>query len=556
MRKKQKLLWTLLFLFGLIFIIKSNFLLLRERPIIFSDEPCIIRMAMYLAENFKLASCQEITQLPAVSPLPLYSILIAPLFLFFKNNAAYTAILLFNAFLSSTLVYPLYKILREFTSKHKYILFSIVTILFSTQITSYESLALTENLFIVLNIWLLHFYIKYLNKEGKKNLLISITLGIAATLTRPFGFISLVALGINEVLRRKIDKKRRRKMFILIALFAVSLLIIILFKYLPTENYVNKIQSLKSLSNWVKIIQALIDQAFSFIIAIFFIPILLIANRFKNNNESVERFKFFIISIVILIGLISSQHVFGYLIGNQAGNPNTGGITRYINLPLILLLIYCLGTLADLEKFKLDKQSKIIIAISFIILLTHKFETLKYSLNVDIGVITNKLAANSNAIDSSLLSYPAITILLTCTLALTILLIKNRIKETKILFGIFVIVLGINSYIEIHSVSKNHPLATYFSSEEEENVTFILDDYETLDFEALWLLLSLTNNNIQLIVMNPPSELSKDLKIENIGGMKELESYKNAHYILTEYQSDLNLESIFKKSINIYKAVQ
>jgi len=194
MKKQTK---YLILLFLIIFLIKSIISLYYQGIYFFSDEGCISKIGIHLANNFELKTCKEITNAPVGEPLPIYSILLSTVYLFFRGIKSYHAILILNSFIIASLTFPLFSIIKKFIKNNKINFLIIFTTLFLPQIIIYEKTYMTETLFVVINIWFLYFYIKSFEKNKLRNKIFSLLLALLGTFTRPFGFIMILAMTTN-----------------------------------------------------------------------------------------------------------------------------------------------------------------------------------------------------------------------------------------------------------------------------------------------------------------------------------------------------------------------
>lgn len=362
MFKKNKTKFFLLFLFISVLIAKVILLLQMSGTFMYSDEACMIIKARHFAENFQIDKCQEISGAPAGEPMPFYSIVISPAYWFGNlGMTSYYLVLFINALLVSTLVFPLFFFFNKLAKikSKKLISFLTFLILFMAPLSLYEKMVATESLFVVSNIWLIYFYIKsFEKKHALRNKFLAIFFAILSALTRPFGFISLIALTINEIFQAK----NKKLLFFMIP----GAVVLTIFAFISVGLDLTFFKVLLDFFNpkrLVLIIAAIKNQINSFIIATALIPILIfLSNIFTTKIKEISKIKVFLISYLFMNFGIAANHLYGYSV---KGRPLTL-LTRYINFPVILITIFAFIFIYRNKKTIINK---ITIAASFLTLI-------------------------------------------------------------------------------------------------------------------------------------------------------------------------------------------
>lgn len=491
----NKTLRNLLILFASIFTIKAIISFFYSGTYFYSDEACIVIKAKHIAEAFSLLPCKEIAHAPGGDPHPLFSIVISPIFYFFKGFSAYIAVLILNSLLISSLVFPLYWIIRNFIKKDRIIFLIIAVTLFLPHITIYEKTVLTESLFVVLNIWLLCFYGKYktLKKNNKKYLILTILFAILAGFERPFGFIVSLALIINEIIT---SKKRLKILLILTPVFLT-----IIFATLLILGNVGTIfeRFLKIFTNYhyfILGITALKNQINSLTVATLFIPIIIFAGNFKDKSvDFFKKTKWYILILIILNIGISANHIYGYLYTNNI----TDLITRYINVSIILLMLFSFIFLFKTKKFILNIPNTIITLLAMVALVFFNSQTVKHSLNLDLSLFYEMKGVSSGNLLSQnrLMEFFFFPIIISL---FSLLVFEKR----KLLIPIFLSIFFIwGSYLYYWNMEYSKGQNT----SKEENVLLRDTEYNLLVLQPegtrmvyflIWNLKTLTNNHADI----------------------------------------------------------
>lgn len=548
MTKTKKTLWNLLILGQIIFVIKALLSFGIEAFYIFPDEACMILRARHFAEFFRIESCGYISGFEASSPFPLNSIILAPLTYFWHGTDLYQAMLILNAALVATLVWPLYQIFRNFVKSDKKIYIAIFSILFLAEFIIYEKTVMSETLFIILNIWLIHFYIKSFESEKLLNKYksASIAFAILGALTRPFGFISGLAIIINEAI---INKNRKIILLTLPIFSAFSIYLLSLF--IPDLGSIlsTKFEALlRNPAYFWALIKSLANQLNSFTIATFFIPMIYFAN-FINTKipKFLPKIKYFLLSYIFLNFVISAQHIFGYLSLSQF---DPGLLTRYIHSSIIIIYIFGLAFFFKHKKLHINKTGLVLIILSILSLFFLNYESAKHTLNTDLSYImhTGEAYVKDLNLFKPIFKYALLPILG----LLLFLTLSDRRKPLIILFSSLIIIQSTLSIVWAENYTSTSNITKYFE-DKETNITFFLPAQHSQFRTKIWQLLTLTNNKVNVSIASKGAPTNSGAKIELteeiINNSKALQE---AEYIISSYV--LNLEAIVKSSdLIVYK---
>lgn len=532
MNKKILLKLSLIFIgIAAIKVILSFFM---NGPYIFSDEPCAIQRAVYFANNFKLESCANILELGSKSPHPLYSIFIAPIYLLTGGTTAYYIVLALNSLLVSSLIYPLFSIFNKFLKNDKLAIFGSIIILFLPQIVVYEKMVMTESIFAVISIWFLHFYINSFdnNKKSKRNKLLSVILGIMAALSRPFGFIFPIAIAINEFFL-----SQNRKMVALIYLPLAAILTAITLTILTPEAVTTfdtnvALIDKELLASFVVVLQAIKSQINSFTLATLLIPtIIFFTYIFKKDSKDLNNIKIFLLSIIILNFLISTNHIHSYFV--QGLHP--GMLTRYINISLIFIFIFAFIFIFKYKKFEFNKSNITIIAISVIALTIPEISHIKHTLNLDLSTFYDTTTSTKDNLVT--LNRTLILPIVGITALMAGLTLKNKKKWLSGTLAAVLLAQGIYLYAwNINFSSFTSETVDYFR-DTEESILFLGNqtDINPISFNY-WKLLVLSENNINFKYFMGAKYSNTPLTLTP----EELNLLQNEYtYIVSRYKLDL-----------------
>gem|GEM_PF-5529989 len=473
----------LLFAFFLLLIINIPAIFLMNGPFIYPDEPGVFQRALYFINNFEIGNVREITGFKnASNPTILYSIVISPIYHFFYGFTAYYSVLLFNTLLISSLIFPIFKIVYLYTKKRtRSVLFSLI-ILLSAPVVIYEKLIMTEVLFIFLSIWILYFYIFSFVDKKKLFKGLAIILSLLAIITRPFGFVYIVAITLNEII---VSRKKYLFIFILILLSIFSIYFSLKIQRPEIARSVSdKFSNLYTFEGFLLIFKSLKNQLNSLSIGTLFIPFIYFLTSFYSlKNKHHKKYRWFIILSIFFIFIISAQHIFGYLINGNDLNL----LSRYINIPIILVILFGIIIINNLKSTIFTKKEWIISAIIlFAFLLLDNSG--KYIQNIILAPLYTDSLPPDFIIHSPFLFLYLLPFL--------ILIVLNKHKKVILYtFIISTVSMGfISNYFMISKIEISE-VGRFFASKQEQNLHYILSRDSTKLIDG-WKILSLSSNHI------------------------------------------------------------
>lgn len=483
MSKKKSFILIFLLVFLVIGVINIGLTTFISGPVIFSDETCALLRSQHFAETLQIEKCTNIAGLRGGDPMPLYSILISPIYNYLDGLAAYHTILIFNVLLVTSLLYPLFRIFRKFVTKDRTAILASIFIIFIPQILAYEMTVMTEILFSTLSIWFLYFYMESFEKNRRKNKIIALIFAILATFARPFGLMIPLAFAANEFILSK-NKKKTLPILIIAILFAIGVMMVLLPDLLPSLG--NKLVALLKPINLLYLLIAIKNQANSLIIATFLIPLIIFFTQiFSDKDKRIKNIKYFLITFIALNFIASAQHIFGYYLNYNPLHLQT----RYINVSIIYIFIFAFIFLLRKKKITFDKAQTIIMAIVILPLLFLEFKFAKFTQNIDIGAYYNIGLGHTNPTSYMAAYFIPIA---------TILFLLMAFGKKKIL--IFTLVL-----FTLLSSTKTYLDFKQFSSEEYIAYPVEYFDYNTFsvqykDSDTMWELFEHTKDKILYIV--------------------------------------------------------
>ncbi len=538
-KTKKKL---LLFFLGIL-LVKVFLSLFIKNIIVYPDESCIIQKASFFAEHLALRNCGEIAHMPAGDPFPLYSILLAPIYLFSKNILAFKLTLIFNAILTSTLVFPIFQILTKFIKKEKTTFLYTFVLLFISQVLLYEKMLMSENLFLITSIWFLFFYIESFGKN-KANKTIALIIAILSIFIRPFGFILLLAMGINEFIHTK-----KKTTATIIFILTIAALFFVLQMFIPEigQNLYQKIASLSEPRNILLLGKALKNQLNSLIIATFFVPLVIfVSNIGKDKSKAMKNIRYFLISFIALNFLITAQHIYNYYIRGAEQDL----IIRYLNVSSFFIIFFSFIFIEKVKKIKINTAVLIILALPLLFL---SYDTLNHALNLELSPYFKTF----DGFISGDIFFKTIFLPLIFLLAIAMIFHKRKL-----------LIVGLISILLLNSIAifawqtkytKNEfedPVFQYFINKND-NILFIesamnKDKPKNINFNY-WKILAFTD-------LSPTSITYNDLNKENVSLdiNKDIpkEFLKNKDYIVTKYELNLPLIIDYPYYPKVYKIEQ
>ncbi len=522
MRKK------LLILFSIIFISKITISLFINGLILYPDESCIFLKAKFFIDNFAIATCSEISTTPVGDPMLMDSIIISPIFLFFKNYAALHGILIFNAFLTSSLIFPLYSIFSKFIKNKKLVFIYITAILLLPIVSAYERMILSETLFLTTNIWLLHFYIKSFQNPIHK--LTSFALAILASLLRPFGFISIIALGANEIV-----KSKRKKLIALIFIITLAISFVLLSYFVPNlqDNLINKFSSLSEPRNYLLILKAIKNQANSLLISTLIIPLIFFITYIKKDRSKyIKNIRIFLITFILLNFAISAQHIYEYFLKGF----ELDLLTRYLNVSVVLIMTFGLIFFEKNKKFSI---SPLLFALIVLPLFFLTFSTVNHALVISLSPYYEMF---NGFIEKDTFFK---LVFLPTTLLLLILTVFHKRKTLRIALIIIIITqftlstiwqIKYTTEVEYNTATVQKFKDTNYNILFLESAKSYQQEKEKYNFNY-WRLLTLTSNNVKISLFNDLKGQTPDTSKEDWKNLT-----KDQDYVISSFQ--LPLESV------------
>lgn len=516
MKTSTKLILTFILVFG----IKAAISFYFKGTFFYSDEACVVQKAIYFADHFTIKTCDEIANgAPGGNPMPFYSIVISPVYFFLRGMQAYYGVLLLNSLLVASLIFPLYGIIKKFIKKDwQIILISLITV-FLPQIIIYEKMLMTESIFVIINIWFLYFYINSFGKEGRKNKIIATLFALMGALTRPFGFIIILAMTANELITSK-NKKTVIKylipisIIVLIATFTVmdNLLVMLASKFIQLNDLHFILLGLKAMK----------DQLNSFIVTTILVPIIIFFNFIgKKDSKDLKNIRFFLIIFLFLNFIISANHIHGYLIADSV----TDLLTRYINVSIIYIFLFSFIFIFRYKEFKINILNTILISVGILSLFFLSYKTTKHSLNLDLSLYydTNNFYGDNLAKDNAILAYYFIP----TVIAIILILLRTKAWTYILTISLIIMLQSGALYIWLQDYGKQRqvdPILNYFKNDEY-NMLFI-NSYKkkSVDF-VYWRILTLTNNTAKNVYINDLKTIFPAPNFESEKGKKILEGF-------------------------------
>ncbi len=540
MTKKTKNI--LILISAIILLIKIGLIYFAKGAYFFSDEACIMQKALHFAQNFEIAACKEIVNAPANDPQPFFSIFISPIYFFTKGMTGYYAVLALNAILVTSLVFPLYKIASHYI-KEKWLRYLLVIVtLFLPQVVIFEKMLMTESFFFITNIWFLYFYIESFEKNKIRNKALATVFAVIGALTRPFGFIMLLAMTVNEAIQSK------KKKFVFTVLLPLTLIFIgIAFYVLGITNYVaSKLSALQNPENFLLIVKSIKDQLNSLLVTTFMIPVIIFFTQiFIFKDKTTKNIKYFLLTFIFLNFSISANHMFGYLIEGS----ELDLLTRYLNMSIIYIFIFALLFIFNKKKFELNIFNTILTVLCIVSLFFISYKSTKHSLNLDLSLFykTKETAVGNVTKDNHFIAFYFLPI---CLAFFTLLLNgKRKIFIATLSIGILIYSsLLYHWHFDFTGSNNNDSTFSYFK-EKEYNI-LLVNSYKqgTIDF-TYWRLITLSQNNTDAIYYNDMKAKNFPPNFESEKGKELLAKYD---YIISHVPLPLDQVKVTENMI-IYR---
>lgn len=529
-----------LLVFLILFAIKIGLSFFINGLLIFPDETCFFLKAKNFSETLHLSNCADLSELKIGNPYPLFSILISPVFLFFQNFNALHIIFIINSLLSTLIIFPIYSLLFSAIKNNKKSLIYAGIITLLPIVTAYEKMLMSETLFIFLGIFSFYFYKQSLDNKNIKSKIISFILSIAATFTRPFGFILPISYAINEF---TISKNKKR--FLLILIITIILAALLTNNFIPnaSQEIIDKINSLKNPENYLLILKALKNQINSLSIETILIPSLIFFSEiFNKKDKNFKKIKYFLLTFIFLNLIISAQHIYKYLLAGFELDIST----RYLNLSIVFIIMYFFILI---EKTKEIKIKAIIFTIFIFPLFFLSFAEMNHALNITMSPWYKSL---EGFIEANV--YFNYIFLPTTLLLLALTLFRKKQILIYLLIGIFLTQsIAISAWqIKYSQKEYNTPEIQYFKNKKSDILMLkSLNTYTNSAIRPIYFdylrIKTLSSNNIRLIHFNDIKLKTHD---ENDQNWKEL--IKDFDYIITPYELSLEKVSNTSSKENIY----
>jgi len=167
---------------------------------------------------------------------PLYPILIS-ITTFFKTETAFILVKLLNSFLSTSIIFPMYLLSREFMNKKESFLISLLSV-FIPESFVYSYSIMSENLFYPLFLFSIYFFYKSMKRRDKKFQILSGVFVGLSILTRTLGFVLPTGMMLTLFIHSMID---RRKIFDILKCYRrywifFSVILMIILPWFLTKN--------------------------------------------------------------------------------------------------------------------------------------------------------------------------------------------------------------------------------------------------------------------------------------------------------------------------------
>jgi len=296
---------------------------------------------------------------------PLYPMLIS-ITTFFKPETTFILIKFLNSFLSTSIIFPIYLLSREFMDKKNSFILSLIPV-FIPESFVYSYSIMSENLFYPLFLFSIYFFYKYMKVGNKKFQILSGIFVGCSILTRSIGFVLPIGIGLSLSIHFLTHTKKisdTLKYFKNYWLFFLIVLILISPWYLlgrGSSGYIDYIDSNKTLNNNITIMNFLyyltINIGFLIIGSGLLFSIFFIYMAFKVKG--LENFKILCWSIFIILILLSTFWSF---------TSRTRGIEKKIMgryMAPLLFLILIMGGIG-IKSYEKERNDKILFS-SFLI---------------------------------------------------------------------------------------------------------------------------------------------------------------------------------------------
>jgi len=234
MIKRNKALFYLLMIYFIVVLIKVILSPLVPYPLYLSDERQYVEMSRsFLNQGNFFFEGNPSQQYP-----PLYPIFLLPTS-FFEKIVAYPLIKIMNAFVTTSIIFPVYLISREFLKEKRAITIATLS-LFIPESFVLSFTIMSENLFFPLFMFSIYFMLKSFSENNKKwDILCGLFIGLSI-LTRMIGLTLLVAIIPILLIKAfyiKKSFKEKIKVFFLNKLFLFLILFLIIIPWFVRNLY-------------------------------------------------------------------------------------------------------------------------------------------------------------------------------------------------------------------------------------------------------------------------------------------------------------------------------
>lgn len=185
---------TLFALFLSVSIIKVLFVATINSPHIVFDETILFIESQTIWHNHSYFGARSFSfpQYP-----PLYPLLVSPVSFFSDVTQAFKATLAMNCFISSTAIFPVYYLAREYLPERE-TQFTVILVCILPSSFLYSYAVMCENLFVVLFFCSVYFIKKTIDNDNFKNNMVT---GIFISLTVLTKLTGLVLVGVYVIIK-------------------------------------------------------------------------------------------------------------------------------------------------------------------------------------------------------------------------------------------------------------------------------------------------------------------------------------------------------------------
>ena len=470
----------------LLIVLKILFILFIPVPLGFSDSLTHIEGAKVFFANPGFSSAIS-TQKYIIFP-----ILISPILFFKDMNIVYFLILVLNAIVSSLIIFPAYKLAKEFLKERESILFAmVIAVLPAIFISSFY--VMSEALFYLIAMTSIYILFKaFTEKKRKWDLLAGIFIGITL-LIKTTGLIILpVAFFLLlQAIRKKQWAIVKNKIFLGISGFLILLPFLIAkaqrngFTFVGILGYTNEINNITHATNIsAKVLWAFFYTDYVILLSIIICSFIFISAliKYKQKNEKEQIFLQLTFWFIIGTILIAANN------GSYFSNiEDTRIIGRYVETSLGLLILTSLIFIND-WKSKWNTQKTILFLFVTI--------TTPFILTKSLLPLNNAGLAHIGVIQIIFQYFNIPIVLLTILISiLTFLLLKIKsIKQKKLLYFLFLYFLLISvlsTGMIMYDSNRNWAsleeveLGQWVNANIEKDATFLIDmdDMPKIDYK-------------------------------------------------------------------------